>query len=464
REHSSARGDDGLVPIYFVAPREMRPAEGQRIAAWLDAMHVKFPWFNPRATDIVVEDEQRYRDFAADIHRRNRTEILELQPWAEEGPKVLKQIDAAARSAALKVQSRDWTEDERPLSERLDSIDRYISHCLAPADLAPGNLNRSQSTFVGRHAQLGQLHTIIRKGGAQVGGRGSGGRGMIAASHGLGGLGKSALARQYAHAYAEYFAAGGTWELRCAGETKIGQVLLQLLDNPDGVKTVEREVDLSLELHEAQRANSSLAAKAVVAHLRELTMRRCDIVRERLARHSERHSGDSNFATLDQPRLLLILDNVDQPELLSKSQVKLLSAEDWLEIIVTSRLHPGKFGEDARTFHSVEVDGLPESDALQLLRELQPEQRFPEGEENEQAALEIVRLLGGYTLAIELVGAYMKTKPRTFPPTRMLEQLRTDGVALKVDAYAADPDVKNKIEDEDYRGRTIGSLVASSMA
>ncbi|MCW5559868.1 MAG: toll/interleukin-1 receptor domain-containing protein, partial [Verrucomicrobiae bacterium] len=35
REHSAARGDDGLTPIYFVTPADLRPAADQQLAAWL---------------------------------------------------------------------------------------------------------------------------------------------------------------------------------------------------------------------------------------------------------------------------------------------------------------------------------------------------------------------------------------------------------------------------------------------
>ncbi len=125
--------------------------------------------------------------------------------------------------------------DLRTLAERLAGLDRHIARRLdrlALADLAPGNIPRAHEHFVGQHRELRELHDIMLTGGPQSGGRGMGGRSMIAAAFSPGGLGKTALARQYAHAYAEWYAAGGTWEVGCEGFTELGAVLLRLADSP----------------------------------------------------------------------------------------------------------------------------------------------------------------------------------------------------------------------------------------
>ena len=73
REHSAARGDDGITPIFFVTPDSLTAGGDQRLAAWL-----------------------------ADLNRRNRDHTCELQPWFEHGPEILRQLDAAERLAEVK--------------------------------------------------------------------------------------------------------------------------------------------------------------------------------------------------------------------------------------------------------------------------------------------------------------------------------------------------------------------------
>lgn len=177
REHSSARGDDGVMPIFFVTPRDLSAGDDQKLAVWL-----------------------------ADLHRRNRTKNCELQPWFDRGPEILRELDAATRSLELKHAPRDAEGDLRTLAERLTGLDKRIAARLdriALADLAPGNVSGSHEHFVGRHQELCELHTILIMGGEKSGGHGSGGNALIAATFSPGGLGKTALARQYAHAYAE---------------------------------------------------------------------------------------------------------------------------------------------------------------------------------------------------------------------------------------------------------------------
>ena len=421
REHSAARGDDGITPIFFVTPDSLTAKDDQKLAAWL-----------------------------ADLNRRNRDHNCELQPWFERGPEILRQLDAAERLAELRerprgippgvrasgcssaaatagpvhpdrlqADSQAQADDLRTLAQRLDALDRRIASRLdhiALADLAPGNVVRSHEHFVGRHEELSALHTIMLTGGPQSGGRGLGGRGIIAATHSPGGLGKTALARQYAHAYAESYAAGGTWEIGCEGASALGLALLKMADDPR-LKTAGQGLVEPLVLSDAQRAEPDLAAAAVLDYLDRLTHARVARLREELKRHPERHSPEADLPAIEQPRCLLILDNVDQAELLGAAQLALLPAVEWLEVIVTTRLDPAAFGAGDRWQQPVEIKPLPEADALDLLRDFQPEHRFI-CEAEEQAARDIVSALGGYTLAVELVpliSALMRRKAINLP-------------------------------------------------
>ena len=78
REHSSARGDDGITPIFFVTPENLVAPE------------------SPLAGDA------RAKAWLADLHRRNRTAECDLQPWFDRGPELLRRLDAAERSAELR--------------------------------------------------------------------------------------------------------------------------------------------------------------------------------------------------------------------------------------------------------------------------------------------------------------------------------------------------------------------------
>ncbi len=426
REHSAARGDDGLTPIFFVTPSDLSMRDDQAIAEWLAAMEQKYPWFKARASQLTPEVEKLAKPFAADVlQRRNRTSNLELHPWFEQGPEVLRELDAAARSLDAKNAPRDPAADLRTLAERLEGLDKHIARRLDRiqlADLAPGNIPRSHEHFVGRHRELSQLHDIMLTGGPQSGGRGMGGRGMIAAAFAPGGLGKTALARQYAHAYAEFYAAGGTWETGCEGATHLGAVLLRLADSPLFQRACELRFDPAtqkmicitepLRLSDEDRSNYDRAAQAVLDYLHRVTQARVEVLREALRTLPERHCPEHEPPELKQPRALLILDNVDQPELLSATQVALLPAQEWLEVIVTTRLDPLQFGGGPRSFAHVEVSVLPEADAVRLLADFQPGHRFANAAE-EEAAHQIARALGGYTLAVELVAAYLGDRARS---------------------------------------------------
>lgn len=485
REHSAARGDDGLTPVFFVTPADLRLRDDQTIADWLAAMEKKYPWFKARAAQLLPEAEKLARPFATDLSRRNATPNLELHPWFERGPEVLRELDAAARSLDAKNTPRDPAADLRTLAERLAGLDRHIARRLdriALADLAPGNIPRSHEHFVGRHRELSQLHDIMLTGGPQSGGRGMGGRGMIAAAFAPGGLGKTALARQYAHAYAEFYAAGGTWETGCEGATELGAVLLKLADSPlfqnasvlrfDPATQREEHVCAPLRLSDDDRADFSRAAQAVLAYLQRLTAARVAVLKHQLCTLPERHCPENDPPELKQPRALLILDNVDRAELLSATQLALLPAAEWLELIVTTRLGPGGFGGGDRAFAHVEVSVLPLPDALRLLADFQPGHRFASADE-EAAACRIVTALGGWTIAIEIAAAIIGDTVRKHDPApaaRFLAELEKNGLAW-VDDLAAKPAYDSqqrhsevKQADERKRKNRVGTLVRWSLA
>jgi len=407
REHSAARGDDGITPIFFVAPDSIGPFAEAGVARWLE-----------------------------DLHRRNRTIHCEIHPWLEKGPDLLVRMDAAERSAWVKGSPREAPSDAQELARRIEKLDGRILQRLdriALADLAPGNVVRSHEHFVGRHAELSRLHTLL------IADR----RGLITAAHSPGGLGKTALARQYAHAYADFYAAGGTWELACEGQTRLSDVLLQLA----------REPKLEILLTEEQRADASLAARVVLHHLEKFSQAGSNRIREHLRLTTAAAEQSNEIPQLDTPRCLLILNNVDHPELLSADQVALLPAKEWLEILITTRLDPNDFGAGHLWGASLEIAPLPEEDALALLRDFQPGLRFSDASE-EAAAREIVRRLGGYTLLVEFAGAFLGAHPE-FLPSRYLREVLDAGGTVAVEMAVEDAAVQKDSRYRDLEGRVI---------
>ena len=219
-EHSLARGDDGVTPIFFVTPASLTTFEEREVGRWAREQADRLAESRPISAE-------RLESWARDLARRNSTHACQLHPWFDQGPALLAELDAGERLADLKAAPRDPATNLATLAERLSALDRHIAARLdraALADLASQRSNtnvvRSHEHFVGRHRELSQLHwNLVRE---RVG--------LIAAAHSPGGLGKTALARQYAHAYAEFFAAGGMWEISCEGHAHLGDALAKMDD------------------------------------------------------------------------------------------------------------------------------------------------------------------------------------------------------------------------------------------
>ena len=109
----------------------------------------------------------------AQVRRRNR---FDLRPWHDEGAAALKQLDVRTRLEDL----------EKSLYERLSKLRRLAD--------APGNLPAHNPRFVGREPEMQRLHQFA----------GVGVFGVLTALQGMGGLGKTALATQYACPYADF--------------------------------------------------------------------------------------------------------------------------------------------------------------------------------------------------------------------------------------------------------------------
>jgi tetratricopeptide (TPR) repeat protein len=348
--------------------------------------------------EVPGSDEQRNARWLEDIMRGNFTDI---RPWFPEGAEALQREEVRRRMAAL----------GQSLWERLQRARR--------AEAAPGNLRRQNPHFVGRREELRHLHEQL----------GTGAMGVVTAVHGLGGQGKTELAVAYAHGWADYYHAG-LWTLGAEGKKE----LLPLI----GELAWDRQ--LGFAPSEAARNDPVLLGRGVFAHLQQ----RAEAVNDR--------DPDKGAAAL------LLLDNVSDSALLSPAQLATLPRADWLRIVATTRLGPETLRAHQHQLALLAVDSLDEDSALALLRDHQPP-RDAQGNivadlavgvpgfaarVEEDAAREIVRALGGFTLAIEQVAVFLGLHPE-IAPSAFLAGLRHKGLPSADTLVERDPDVAGQL-------------------
>ena len=306
---------DGVAPIYFV-----------EVPEW---------------------DDHEFEDGCADwIARLRERQSFDLRPWYHEGESSLRKQAVADRL--------------KEIGERLYERVRRGEH----AEQSIGNIERPNPHFVGRQSDVSRLHATA----------GLGRPGVITILNGLGGIGKTALATQYAY-WNEY--SGGRWQIPCEGvaDLRIAFASLRGARDMQFDFSAREEHDLDLQF--------------------------------------ERVIGELKNRALSRPskRCLVILDNVDRPELLAPDQTRRLPQEDWMRIIVTTRLGETEFPGEPRGREFLSVDELSRSEGVQLIRDFQPSERVLTSAE-ETAILRIVDLLGGFTVAVECAAVYLSTYSR----------------------------------------------------
>jgi len=216
-----------------------------------------------------------------------------------------------------------------------------------------GNLPWPNANFVGREPELASLRAALLDAPEQ----------SPAGLHGVGGMGKTALAQAFAYKEADAFP-GGCWLLRCEGRDLLPTVFRTLV------------TELEIELTDEEKLDDAKAVRRVFGVLRA------------------------------RGPALFLLDNVDHPALLAQEQMKLLADQPWARVLYTTRLAPDEFTKVGAIIRPLDLDRLPENQAVDLIRRYQPEQAFA-SPEHEAAAREIVRELSGLTLAVETAAIYL---------------------------------------------------------
>jgi tetratricopeptide (TPR) repeat protein len=279
----------------------------------------------------------------------NQRQTFDLRSWREHGEKALQEFHVRATLEQLQASVR----------ERLDRAER--------ARLSPNNLIKHNAAFVGRVRELTELRNALSKNKLGVVGARQGKTIGPVAVQGLGGMGKTELALAYAHAFAWDYP-GGRWQIPCEYTADLRLALTRLAGPMHFEFTEEEKKDLALQF-------------------------------ERVLREIQRRE-----------RCLLILDNVSDPHLLEPEYLDRLPRDGHVDLIATTRLAPASIPGGAQELSFIAVDELPEEDALALMRSHQPEGRFAGPEEDDEARL-IVRLLRGFTLAVETAAIYLGRHP-----------------------------------------------------
>lgn len=342
-------------------------------------------------SDVPLSALGGKRDWYERIRRSNS---IDLAPWTADG-------------GAILLTDPDVQQHMQRLFNALR--DRVIR---ARRSLAGhfGNLREASEFFVGRSDQLRDIHANLAAGKV----------GVVTALHGLGGIGKTELAVYYAHEYA-YSYTGGVWLIEAAGAKDLRALIGRLAF----LSSFPRKPN-----HAESRDETALY-EFVLQVLRETADQR----------QVEDPDGGSG-------RILLILDNVDELELLGNAQRVYLPRADWLCVLATSRESTQSWEHGDRIV-ALPLDALAHEDAIALLRERQKNRAFRSADDA-AAAAELVRDLDGYTLAVEQAATFLGVNP-DITIRELLDQLRADGLSRLDEIALGNSNVRDQIVHAEQR-------------
>lgn len=279
----------------------------------------------------------------------NQRQTFDLRSWREHGEKALQEAHVRAT----------LEQPQASVHERLDRAERAL--------LSPNNLIKHNAAFVGRVRELTELRNVLSRNKLGVVGARQGKAIGPVAVQGLGGMGKTELALAYAHAIAWDYP-GGRWQIPCEYTADLRLALSRLAGPMHFEFTEDEKKDLALQF-------------------------------ERVLREIQRRE-----------RCLLILDNLSNPQLLEPEYLDRLPRDGHVDLMATTRLAPASIPGSPQDLTFIAVDELPKEDALALMRSHQPEGRFASSDEDNEAR-QIVRLLCGFTLAVETAAIYLGRHP-----------------------------------------------------
>ena len=204
---------------------------------------------------------------------------------------------------------------------------------------------------------------------------------------GMGGIGKTSLALEFAHSRRDQFAGGVYW---FNGQEPLASQCARLA---------------ALNSSATPDTPESAAARAFLKSI------------------------ESNKSAL------IIIDDLDRPNLINEPVVDALSLSDTgARILVTSRFA----GLTASRVWRLELSTLSDAEAVDLLGKASNRHRLLEASAAERhEALHLCRALGSLPLAIQIAGAYLALHPETSIPS-YLALLTSEGAATGIDESEAD--------------------------
>ncbi len=358
---------EALTPIFIVAPEELRKTVPPAAKAWWD-----------------------------DVTARNA--VVEIHPFWPKGRAALQERIVVERLRRLQQNIRARVEHGRELAK-------------VPRDIHGRNPN-----FVGRKVELARIRDALSR-YEMVG---------VCAVNGIGGIGKTSVAREYAYLFRREYL-GGQFEIDLSTISSIRGVQDQLV-------RIARDYLGARIPPELPEAEQHARAKAAFQQLP--------------AGHAA----------------LLILDNLNEDctGIVGRTNREAaLPAAEKVHLLVTTRAEPRGLGG----METITLDTLPPTEALDLLFRSRPFTRNPEAEQQWltrtgsggpeaatadadrewKAALAIVQRLGRHTLAVALVGAYLGSYPDV-AYEQFARELDAHGIGIALEVVGYDDNVKNLIQ------------------
>lgn len=347
-----------------------------------------------------------------ELHAPSSSTSHELPPWLRAlTERHRSQLDL--RDLVAKEPSGPGTETKAALTRAMGSLAALVSDRLARLSLgesAPGNLPASLPTWVGRAREMSDIARVFSEQPV----------GLACIVHGLGGLGKTALAVQYGHSFAADYHAGGRWIVSCDGLHSLEEALVALADEPG----------LGITIPEEHRRSAEHAARHVLLELEQRTRQRATSPAPGKEAHPERHA-------------LLILDGVSDQGFLNATALGRVLDRPWLHTIFTTTLDVSGM-DGSQNVHTVPIDPLSHFESVELLHRMHPplERAAPD---ERQAVEQIASMLDGFTLALEAAGGYLAIYADHTTAREYLQALEADSLqALEESAHIANARLRHQ--------------------
>ncbi len=413
--HFQSRGDDGLVRIYYA---EVPGIPGSVYDEMNDPMDLlKIPEVKMFLKEQQEEQERIQLYIDNDKNNPDPRAYFDLRAWNTFGPDYLLELDVEERVKEIKS---GFVSEAYPLFSKLLSINEHfinrLDRCLL-ADYIKGNINNPDKRFVGRHKELIAIHQNLIADKI----------GTVCSVNAMGGLGKTALALQYAHAYAEFYVAGGRWLVDCESKDNWYEALKEVFKNR-GMEISDTE-QMTIEILDDNQTQKD-KLDWLFGQLETYCKKRASAVDKQFEKDKDKRSQENSMAIM--PRMLLIMDNVTNAKFMSANQLNMIPHSEWLEIIVTSRLNAGDFGAVGNgTFKTIELSTLSLEEALCIFRQYQDtgNEKFYKDPEYEREIITLATELNGFTLGIVLAAAHLGLH-ETVRPNDYLQKLKDNGFDL----------------------------------